>query len=123
VQQAAAHLLGAVGGAIARGMVPAHVAAADPAAGSAGTAYGAPADRARGRFPAAGRSGRVGGRWAAAAGPPPSPPPPPPPTLLFDWLLPVLAGQAELPGVGRSATADEQVGLRFVSLYVSAPFG
>jgi hypothetical protein len=95
VRAAAASLLGAVGGALARGILP----AAQPPP----SARDAPAGRG-GR----GLGGRFAGRGPAQA---PAAPPPPPPTLLFDWLLPLLGGQTDLPGAGRPATPDVQAAL------------
>lgn len=106
MRAAAAPLLGAIGAALTRGVAP-----LQPHAPGAGQQQGHPA-RGRGRGGGRGGRGEPAGVAKAAA----ALPPPPPATLLFDWLLPLLAGQLDLPVSGGRAGPDAQVGVRGESL-------
>lgn len=94
IRPAAAPLLGITGAAIAKGLAnPPTQPPYDPR-----------------RDPGRGRLGRGGGRGVGGpTHPQGGQAPGPPATLLFDWLLPLLAGRADLPNAGRPATPDVQV--------------
>jgi hypothetical protein len=99
VRDAAAPLLGAIGGAVLLGCAA------------------APSPTPRGGAPRADRGGGRGGRGRGGRGHPrewePAPEQQAPPAaLLFDWLLPPLSGSVGLPGSGQPATAWPDIQVR-----------